>query len=120
MIVHSVQKSIFTEMLLNELHNDEEFNSSSSEEDEQDQSEDEDQQNEANNELIEEDCEDVVEANSSSNSVSTFKELKICSWILRQLSCLGISTPSPVQANCIPPILEGKWIITRIFSGTNN
>lgn len=27
---------------------------------------------------------------------------------MRQLSCLGISTPSPVQANCIPPILEGR------------
>ena len=94
-------------MLPNELHNEEESDSASSEEDDQDQSEDEDNQNEAN---ADRGCED--DSSSSSNPVSTFKELGVCSWILRQLSCLGISTPSPVQANCIPPILEGKSIMT--------
>ena len=96
-------------MLHNELHNEEESDSASSEEDEQDQSEDEDNQNEANADLG---CEDSADSSSSSNPVSTFKELGVCSWILRQLSCLGISTPSPVQANCIPPILKGKIIIS--------
>ena len=109
MIVHSVQKSIFAEMLQTEVHNDEESNSSSSEDEEEE--ENEDQLNEAK-EKLSGGCEDVVDVSSSSNSVSTFKELGVSSWILRQLSCLGISTPSPVQANCIPPILEGKSIMT--------
>ena len=97
-------------MLQTEVHNDEESNSSSSEDEEEE--ENEDQLNEAKEKLLEGGCEDVVDASSSSNSVSTFKELGVSSWILRQLSCLGISTPSPVQANCIPPILEGKSIMT--------
>ena len=99
-------------MLQNEMHNDEESDSSSSEEEEPEKSDDEYQENEANVEVTEEGCEDVADSNSSSTPVSTFEELQVCSWILRQLSCLGISTPSPVQAKCIPPILKGKPIIT--------
>ena len=99
-------------MLQNEMHNDEESNSLSSKEEEPEKSDDEYRQNEANVEVTEEGCEDVADSNSSSTPVSTFEELQVCSWILRQLSCLGISTPSPVQAKCIPPILKGKPITT--------
>ena len=105
--VHSVQKSIFAEMFHTELHSDEGSNSSEAEEDEEEEqniSGDEDQHTEANDESEEE----VVDTSSSSNAVSTFEELGVCSWILRQLTCLGISTPSPVQANCISPILKGR------------
>jgi len=38
----------------------------------------------------------------------SFKSLGVCSWILDQLSCLGISSPTPVQAACIPHILQGR------------
>jgi len=58
------------------------------------------------------------EASSSSNppqdSISpttpppTFPSLGVCSWLLDQLSCLGISSPTPVQAACVPPILAGR------------
>ena len=39
---------------------------------------------------------------------ATFEELGVNKWILLQLSGLGISRPSPVQANCIAPILAGR------------
>jgi len=38
----------------------------------------------------------------------SFKSLGVCSWIIDQLSCLGISNPTPVQTACIPHILEGR------------
>ena len=110
--VHSVQKSIFAEMFHTELLSDEESNSSEEEEEEEEKQVkfgDEEQQTESNDEVDdEEDCEDNVDVLSSSKAVSTFEELGVCSWILRQLTCLGISTPSPVQANCISPILKGR------------
>ena len=39
------------------------------------------------------------------NPPAKFEELGVNKWILHQLSGLGISRPSPVQANCIAPIL---------------
>ena len=44
------------------------------------------------------------------STVSTFESLGVTNWIRRQLSCLGITTPSPVQTQCIPPIMKGKQI----------
>eukprot|EP00092_Neocalanus_flemingeri_P036275 GFUD01039497.1.p1 GENE.GFUD01039497.1~~GFUD01039497.1.p1 ORF type:complete len:517 (+),score=164.23 GFUD01039497.1:39-1589(+) len=38
----------------------------------------------------------------------TFSSLGVCSWLLSQLSCLGISSPTPVQSACIPSILSGR------------
>ncbi|CAK8676504.1 unnamed protein product [Clavelina lepadiformis] len=37
-----------------------------------------------------------------------FEELGLNDWILEHLSQLGFTRPSPIQYNCIPPILEGK------------
>jgi len=39
---------------------------------------------------------------------TTFDKLGVSSWILAQLSGLGISKPSPVQRHCIPPVLAGR------------
>merc|ERR1719282_1821105 len=39
---------------------------------------------------------------------TTFEKLGVSSWILAQLSGLGISKPSPVQRHCIPPLLAGR------------
>ena len=41
-------------------------------------------------------------------STVSFESLGVTNWIRRQLSCLGITTPSPVQSQCIPPIMKGK------------
>lgn len=39
---------------------------------------------------------------------TTFSSLKIDDWLIKQCKTLGIEKPTPVQANCIPPILEGR------------
>jgi len=90
-----------------ELHEDKDPSSSSSEDDEVKSGEED--QDEANNDDIEDgsrvSTEDEV---GESSCTSTFEGLGVSNWILRQLSCLGISTPSPVQAQCIPPVLDGR------------
>jgi len=51
----------------------------------------------------------VIETNSEVAADSkSFPQLGVCSWLISQLSCLGITNPSPVQAACIPPILSGR------------
>jgi len=50
----------------------------------------------------------VQEHSELNNPPATFEELGVSKWILHQLSGLGISRPSPVQANCIAPILAGR------------
>ncbi|XP_068090300.1 probable ATP-dependent RNA helicase DDX49 [Hyperolius riggenbachi] len=37
-----------------------------------------------------------------------FTRLGLSSWLIEQCKQLGICKPSPVQENCIPPILEGR------------
>ena len=51
-----------------------------------------------------EDIDDSV----SEEEPTTFDKLGVSSWILAQLSGLGISKPSPVQRHCIPPVLAGR------------
>ena len=51
-----------------------------------------------------EDIDDSV----SEEEPTTFDKLGVSSWILAQLSGLGISKPSPVQRHCIPPVLAGQ------------
>ena len=85
-----------------ELRNDNSSSSSSGEDDESG----EENENEA---LKEESPAGADESKvDSSGSVGTFESLGVTSWIRRQLSCLGITTPSPVQAQCIPPVMEGN------------
>ena len=34
----------------------------------------------------------------------------LAEWLIRQVSAMGFKEPTPVQAHCIPPILEGKTV----------
>ena len=36
-----------------------------------------------------------------------FDSLGLKEWIVKQVSTVGYKTPTPVQVNCIPPILQG-------------
>ena len=40
-----------------------------------------------------------------------FESLGLAEWLVRQVSAMGFKKPTPVQAHCIPPILEGKTVI---------
>lgn len=37
-----------------------------------------------------------------------FDDLGLCQWMEKHIKNLGYVNPSPVQYNCIPPILEGE------------
>ena len=41
---------------------------------------------------------------------STFSSLGLSNWLVKQCEGLGLKEPTPVQRNCIPPILQGKKI----------
>jgi len=36
-----------------------------------------------------------------------FEALGLKEWIVKQISAVGYKIPTPVQVNCIPPILQG-------------
>lgn len=44
-------------------------------------------------------------------SLQTFENLGICSWLQGRCHALGIRRPTPVQTSCIPQILNGKDVI---------
>lgn len=48
----------------------------------------------------------------------TFKELGIGRWLTKQLDGYGLSYPTPVQANCIPKVLEGSDVLGCAKTGT--
>ena len=39
---------------------------------------------------------------------SSFPSLGVATWLTDQLSGLGVTSPTPVQTNCVPAILEGR------------
>ena len=39
-----------------------------------------------------------------------FEALGLKEWIVKQISAVGYKTPTPVQINCIPPILQGIFV----------
>lgn len=47
-----------------------------------------------------------------------FSQLGVCSWITQQLQTMQIKTATPVQAACIPKILEGSDILGCARTGT--
>ena len=38
----------------------------------------------------------------------TFSSLGLADWLAAQVSAVGFKEPTPIQVNCIPPILSGK------------
>lgn len=50
--------------------------------------------------------------------MATFRSLGLQPWLSSTLKTLNISTPTPVQANLIPPILAGQSVIGASETGT--
>ncbi len=54
----------------------------------------------------------------SSQTTPSFADLDLPPPVLKALSRLGYETPSPIQAECIPLLLDGKDIIGQAQTGT--
>ena len=52
------------------------------------------------------------------SSVETFAELGLSSALLNALAEIGYETPSPIQAECIPILLDGRDLIGQAQTGT--
>lgn len=49
---------------------------------------------------------------------STFKDLNLTDNILQGIEQMGFETPTPVQKQCIPPLLDGKDVVGQAQTGT--
>jgi ATP-dependent RNA helicase RhlE len=47
-----------------------------------------------------------------------FAELPLCSYLQERMATLGFSIPTPVQAEAIPPALQGKDVLATAQTGT--
>ncbi len=54
----------------------------------------------------------------SSQNIPSFADLNLPAPVLKALSRLGYETPSPIQAECIPLLLDGRDIIGQAQTGT--
>ncbi|VDK71642.1 unnamed protein product, partial [Onchocerca ochengi] len=52
------------------------------------------------------------------SKTATFLELGLSKWLCDQLRHLAMSTPTPVQVNCIPHILAGSDVLGCAKTGT--
>ncbi|XP_046906223.1 probable ATP-dependent RNA helicase DDX49 [Hypomesus transpacificus] len=50
--------------------------------------------------------------------MSEFSALGLSNWLIQQCTQLGISKPTPVQENCVPPILEGRDVMGCAKTGS--
>jgi len=55
---------------------------------------------------------------SEENSLPAFTTLGLAAPIIRALDDVGYETPSPIQAQCIPPLMSGKDILGQAQTGT--
>ncbi|MGB2131578.1 MAG: DEAD/DEAH box helicase, partial [Marinobacterium sp.] len=53
-----------------------------------------------------------------STAVTTFADLNLCPELVYTLDTLGYSQPTPIQAQAIPHILDGKDLIAEAQTGT--
>lgn len=53
-----------------------------------------------------------------SASTATFESLGLASWVLKACSSMGFRRPTPVQARCIPSILEGRDVMGCAETGS--
>merc|ERR1719360_422445 len=49
---------------------------------------------------------------------STFEKLQLNKWLIDQCKIIGYTSPTPVQHNCIPKILDGEDIIACAKTGS--
>ncbi|KAJ8939756.1 hypothetical protein NQ318_004169 [Aromia moschata] len=47
-----------------------------------------------------------------------FTDLQLNNWIIRQCASIGVKSPTPIQSNCIPEILNGKDCIGAAKTGS--
>ncbi len=53
-----------------------------------------------------------------SNSITSFKQLALIDSLLKSLDEIGYETPSPIQSQTIPSLLEGKDLVGQAQTGT--
>uniref|UniRef100_A0A0C9R257 RNA helicase n=1 Tax=Fopius arisanus TaxID=64838 RepID=A0A0C9R257_9HYME len=53
-----------------------------------------------------------------SGEFQSFEDLKLNSWIIKQLATIGVKKPTPIQQNCIPRILSGDDCIGCAKTGS--
>lgn len=61
---------------------------------------------------------DVILAKTSTDSITDFKQLGLISPLLARLAELGYQRPTPIQAQSIPSILEGRDLIGGANTGS--
>ncbi|EPB67687.1 DEAD/DEAH box helicase [Ancylostoma ceylanicum] len=52
------------------------------------------------------------------STANSFSELGLSSWLIQQLNTMRVLKPTPVQANCIPQVLEGRDVLGCAKTGT--
>jgi ATP-dependent RNA helicase DeaD len=60
----------------------------------------------------------MSESNNAEQTVTTFKDLNLPESIVQVVSELGYETPSPIQEQCIPHLLNGKDVLGLAQTGT--
>lgn len=59
-----------------------------------------------------------LDSSPAQTPAGSFLELELAQSILADISAAGWQTPTPVQANCVPPALQGKDVIGLAQTGT--
>src|ERR1051325_10190192 len=62
--------------------------------------------------------EDVQEVAQPAAPQRTFEDLNVSETILKAVADMGFTSPSPIQAEAIPPILAGRDVIGQAQTGT--
>ncbi|CCD61679.1 RNA helicase [Caenorhabditis elegans] len=100
----------------------EEFEDGEDVEDEEDEASDEDEEESEGEEGDEfkssDDTPKPIQISEDNMTTKKFSQLGVCSWITQQLQTMQIKTATPVQAACIPKILEGSDILGCARTGT--
>ncbi|KHJ81941.1 DEAD/DEAH box helicase, partial [Oesophagostomum dentatum] len=92
-----------------------EENESNNEEDEEESSDDEEiEEGEELNQLRR----SAPSADEAVSSARSFSELGLSSWLIQQLNTMRVLKPTPVQANCIPQVLQGRDVLGCAKTGT--
>ena len=60
----------------------------------------------------------MSESNNTEQATITFKDLNLPESLVQVVSELGYETPSPIQAECIPHLLNGKDVLGLAQTGT--